>query len=915
MKLVSAFRLAVAETRRSRGRLAFSVLSISIGVFSLTAIRTTLISIEDNIANEARSLMGADLTLDSPRPFGAAADALDADLRHAGAERSEMVEFYSMLYEAESAESGDGAVRGRREGSGGRAGRAEGAGEASTSNKADRNIRSPENATRLVRVRAISGRFPLVGQIETDPPDRWRHFTESASPLIIPDRDLLDFLDLKRGATLLLGRQPFHLEATFVKRPGSPASGFGFAPAVYIHMRHLQATGLIQTGSRLQYHRTYLLPEGFPIEEWKKQHWDEAIAGDITIKTYRESAEGLQRFLLRLSHFLTAVGLITLLMGGLGIGATINVFMKDRLDHAAIFRSLGATPGQVFRVYFVLAFALGLIGSVMGLVPGVVLPLFLSDYASAQVGTLLPVSLEIHFSWIACVDSALSGLGASLLFTLLPLYRIRNASPLRVLRHMDDTEARFGNPSGRIWQILQMLLQMDTPTVADALVHLLVLSAVFAFILIVTVTHTGSIFTALLFTGAIAIALILLHVTSRLVIAATRLAIPRVKNFHLRQAISNLHRPGNQTAAVLTATGIGMLLLATIFILEASIQTEISLENRADTPNLFLIDIQSSQKHDVERVMADAGMTSITMSPMIQARIQAINNRPVEKKITEQDAARRTWEDSLRTREYFVSFRDHLLDSEQLTRGQLWAGAPREQEVSVEGSWADTMKIDLGDRLTLDVQGLPLSARVTSFRKIRWQAMRPNAILLLSPGRIESAPRMYVASARYADRAALAQLKRRLVRQHPNISMIDAMEAVENVRFILDRISIIVRFLATVTLFNGFLILAGAIAASRFARLREAMLLRVLGATSRDVLRILVFEYALLALLGSLTGSILAEAINRPLVSYLFDSPTTVPYVNIALLLAGIVGLNTAMGLLISRDVGRTSPMNILREE
>jgi len=878
MKFTNILKLAVSETRRSRGKLAFCVFSIAIGVFSLTAIRTALLSLEENINSQARSLMGADLLIHSPRPFGESAKPLFDELEKAGAKSAGIVEFYSMLYDSQSGRPGS------------------------------------ENGTRLVRVRAVSGDFPLHGSIQTSPEGRWPDLLSGKRALIIPDSDVIDYLQLKPGSRVFLGAKEFRVEGSFVKQPGSPVSGFGFAPTVYINQRYLDATGLVQTGSRIRYSRYFATPPNFQLEDWKKEKWDFAVENDLTIQTFRESAESLQRFLLRLSNFLTAVGLITLLLGGLGIGAAMNVFMKDRLDHAAILRSLGATPGQIFLVYFSLAAFLGIVGSIIGVIPGAALPLALSDFAAARLaGNLLPVKLEIHFSLTACLDAVLSGAGASLLFTLFPIYRIRNVSPLRVLRKIDES----GSAPGRSVKdrLLFFFVRSEDATVRDALVYLGGVLAIFVFILGVTATHTGSVITALVFTGAIAGSLLAINLLSRFISSATRRAMPWIGNFHLRQGIANLHRPGNQTGAVLTAAGIGTLLMSTIFVLEASIQNEISLEKKTDTPNLFIVDIQTGQKDALEKFLSKAGLTIAAVAPMVSARIQGINGKPIEKTISEQNAARRTWEDSLRTREYFLSYRDHLIESEELTDGRLWTGRPSEQEVSLDEKWASTMDVSLGDKITLDIQGIPLEARVTSLRKIRWQSMRPNAILLLSPGLIEEAPKMFVASVRYQDRKLLAPFQRELVRKFPNVSVIDAMEAVENVRFILDRISIVIRFLAAVTLFSGMLILIGAIAAGRYARMRESMLFKVLGASGKDLLKILVSEYSILALLGCISGWILSEAINRPFLSYFFDTTPTVPYGSILLLFAGIVILNTATGIFISRDVGRSSPMEVLREE
>jgi putative ABC transport system permease protein len=884
MKLKPILKIALTETRRSRGRLTFCISSIAVGVFAICSIRTSLLSLEENIHDQAKSLMGADLLIHSDTPFGDAATRLFNEIESLSSRvrSSGLTEFYSMIYGSER--------------------------EPSDSHK--REI----EATRLVRVRAISGDFPLHGGIETEPRGMWSELTSGKRPVIIADPDVIDYMNLKPGAKIMLGGKEFRLLASFIKKPGSPVSGFGFAPAVYIHARYLGETGLIQTGSRIRYSRYFLLPANFAIEEWKKRRWDFAVQNNLTIQTYRESAESVQRFLMRLSNFLTSIGLITLLMGGLGIGAAMRVFIRDRLDHAAVLRSLGATPRDIFLIYFSLAAALGLIGSLIGIVPGTLLPIYLSDYTAAGLtGNLLPVRIDIHFSPYAVIESLFTGTAATLLFTLFPLYRIRNVSPLRVLRRIEETEGLPGG--GPRKGFLRSLFYPEGTTAREAIVYAVGIAAIFLFILGISVTQTGSILSALFFTGSIAGSLVAIGLISRLIVVAARGSLPWIRNFHLRQGIANLQRPGNQTGAVLTASGIGTLLISTILILEASIQSEIRLESRPEIPNLFIVDVQRNQRDSLEAFMDQSGVTVKTIAPMVSARIQAINGRPVEKKILEQDASKRTWEESLRTREYFLTYRDHLLDSEELTRGRFWSGRPADQELSVEQGWADSINVRIGDTITLDIQGIPLHARVTSFRKIRWQAMRPNAILLLSPGWIESAPRMYVASLRHPEGIPSAAFQKEIVRRYPNVSVIDVKEAADNILLILDRISIAVRFLSGIALFNGILILTGAVASGRYARLRESMLFKVLGADRMDLIKILISEYAVLALIGCMTGWILSEAINRPILIQFFETEPTVPYALLFSLLAGIVMMNTLMGILTGRDVDSARPMDILREE
>ncbi|MCR9142840.1 MAG: FtsX-like permease family protein [bacterium] len=876
MSLAALFKLAYAETRRSQGKLLFCVFSIAVGVASLTAVRTAIISLESSIAAQSKTLMGADLMFRSNSPVNeGVANDLTVRLRELGARAASVTELNSMLVKSDVAGESAG-------------------GPAEIEN--DERDAGPGLETRMVQIRAVSGGFPFYGAIETDPPNQWSALA-GEDPVLIVDESLLSTLNLKNGDRVTLGSQAFEIRAIFLKKPGRPTSGFSFAPAVYIHQKYLAATGLIQYGSRVRYHALFELPAGMDPMAFKSEHFAAAIDEGVTIQTYHESAERMQRFLFRLSHFLTMVGLITLLLGGLGIGSAMFVFIKAKLDHAAILRSMGARPGQVFLIYFVLAAMLGIVGSLLGVVPGSILPIAAAKAATASgVGAeLLPVELDIRFSWIACLQGAAAGIIATALFTLYPVYRIRRVSPLRVLRRMDEAET-----SEFRWRDLLVL--------AGGML------AIFLFVLLLTVTQTNSLTVAFAFTGSIAAALVLLALASRLVVIITRKIIPRIGNYHLKQGVANLYRPGNQTASVITAVGIGVLLIASVFILEASIQSEIAIEDRDDLPNLFVINVQADEIDGVLERVREAEAEKITSVPMISARIQKINEVPVDRKNVEQNAVQRTWNDRVRTREYFISYRDAPSEFETVTAGKFWEGRPARQEISVDEDWAGRMNVELGDRMTLTVEGRPIQGVITSFRQIEWQALRPNAMVLLSPGKIDAVPPMYATSFRIEDAAERTRFQSRLVRSYPNASVIDVTEAASNVRLILGQVSAVISFLAAITMLNGVIILGGAIAAGRFARLKESMLLKVLGANRSDLRRILISEYAILAALGCLCGWALAESINRPMLAQFFEAPTVVPYATLFAIVAGIVVLNVAIGLFISRDVANTKPLAVLRD-
>lgn len=851
--------LARAETRRSRGTLAFCVVSIAIGVASLTAIRGVLDSLEASMAGQSRQILGADLTIQSNEPLAGGVGAeLTAELESAGADSARFVSFYSMLTRAEADAGG-------------------------------------QRATTLVRVRGVGDGYPFYGTIGTDPPGRWDQL--GAAPQVLVDPALLEDLGIAAGDRVRLGTLELEVAGAFAKEPGGPAATFSLAPNIYMHERFLADTGLLQTGSRVRYQRLFRLPAGVDAEDWKQEHWDRAIDGHVTIRTARESASSVQRFLRRLSYFLTVVGLVTLLLGGLGIGSAMNVFIRGKLDNAAVLRCLGARPRQVIAVYAAVAVGVGLLGSLVGVVVGALVPLALGGAAGALGGDLLPADLALAPTWRSAYHGLFAGVVATAAFALVPVWRAGRVSPLRVMRRDVD-------PGGRGRRL------GDVPLLA------LLIGAVVAVVLGLAAVETGSVRIAAYFTGAVVVSVALLAAAAAGARFLARRIGPRLPGYHLRQGVANLHRPGNQTASVITAIGVGVLLVSTIFIIEASLQRTIAIDERDELPNLFLIDVQPQQRAGVEAILAEHDAQDVRLEPMIAARIAAVNGQSIDRTGVEQDAVERTWEDRMRTREYFVSYRSELAPNEELTAGQFWNDRSiTAQEVSIVQDLADNLGAELGDTLTLDIQGIPLDATITSFREIRWQAMIPNAMIVLSPGPIEDAPKMFVGSVRMPGPDARQAVQSALVARYPNLSVVDITEAAETVIFLVGRISAILNFLALLTVITGAVILGGAIAAGRFARVREAMLLKVLGASRRDLRRILVAEYAVLAALGGVCGWLLAELINRPALEPLFETSVVVPYAPLAVFVAVVVLGNVGVGLLLSRGIAEGRPLDVLRGE
>ncbi len=705
-------------------------------------------------------------------------------------------------------------------------------------------------------------------------------------------------LGLRIGQAVRVGEWRAKLAAALVNQPGTPGAEFSLAPAVYMHERYLSATGLLQTGSRVDYQQLFALPPAMNADQVKNAITDQVRPHRVRVRTSDDAARNVRRFLGRMSRFLTVIGLMTLLLGVLGIASALRSFMQDKLDHAAVLRCIGFTPRDVFLVYFVLALGIAGVGSLVGGILGSGAPVMLAPLLARLSDGMMPVDLVLtpRFGAVALsvAHGVAAGVIATMAFTLVPVLRTAAVAPLRVLRRDVDISAAYH------WRVI-------------AGIGLVLALGV---VLVISIAESDSWTVGAAFTGAVTVSALLLWALAKVLIWLATKASKRARSYAVRQGVANLHRPGNQTVSVLVALGLGMMLLSTLLILERSLQSAMAIERRDELPNLFVIDIQPDQTAGFRDLLADDHVAGLELHPMISARIQSLNGVAVTSSTgMDGDDGDRTWESRMRTREYMVSYRAHLMDSEAVTEGAFWSAEPTIPEASIDQQLAESLNVSLGDRLTLDIQGIPFEAVVTSFREIKWEAVRPNAMIVLSPGAIEAAPRTHVAAFRVAEEARRHALSDRLTMKYPNLTVIDVTQAAQTVVGIMDRVALVFRGLGSLALVTGGVILAGAVAAGRHARLKEGMLLRVLGARRTTLRAILLVEYSTLAALAAVCGWLLAEAVNRFLFGSLFNVPIVVPYVSVLMLAGATIGANVLLSLVVGRKISESRPLELLREE
>jgi putative ABC transport system permease protein len=617
----------------------------------------------------------------------------------------------------------------------------------------------------------------------------------------------------------------------------------------------------------------------------------------VRVRTVADTEEDLTEAVVRLADFLSIIGLIALLLGGIGVASGVNAFVSAKIDTVAVLRCLGATSRQVLGLYVVQAAAMGFVGALAGTILGVaiqfLLPRVVSDF--------LPVDVTIALELQPLLLGLGTGVWVALVFAMRPLLALRRVSPLQAIRREADATAM---PSE--WRDGARLL------VDGLLVGSLVS---------IIVVRLGNWRDGLVISAGITAAVAVLWVAATGLIAAARRSSRPSWPFTLRQGIANLHRPANQTRAVTLALGFGAFLLSTVYLVQANLLGRVQSTADASAGNLLFFDVQDDQAAPLDSMLRAGKHEIVQKTPIVTMRIDAINGRNVTALMA--DTVRRAnW--ALR-REYRSTYRDSLMGTETLVSGTWFPDSATRSAtraanpdapflISLETDLATDLGVALGDTVTWNVQGVPVKTVVSNLRTVNWARFEANFFVVFAPEAIRRAPQQYVLVANVASAEALAAIQRDVVRRFPNISSLDLTLVRQTVGAIVDRVVLAIRFLGIFSLAMGIPVLFSAVAATRRARLREGVLLRTLGASRAQVARVLLAEYAALGALGALTGMLLAFAGAWGLTRFVFKDPFD-PAIGPTFVIAfGMLALTMGIGLLTSRDVYKATPMQAIRE-
>ncbi|MEM1124595.1 MAG: FtsX-like permease family protein, partial [Bacteroidota bacterium] len=555
----------------------------------------------------------------------------------------------------------------------------------------------------------------------------------------------------------------------------------------------------------------------------------------------------------------------------------------------AVLRTLGASGRQAFIIYLLQILIMGLLGAIAGALLGSllqkILPIILGEFLPLE-----NVSTDISLS--AVFLGILTGVAVAVLFALIPLLGIRKISPLRTLRASYESDAGAKDP-----------------------LRWLVIALIALFIGGFTWYQTGSVATAIGFIAVVAISFLLLAGVAQLIRWAVKRFFPVKWSYVWRQSIANLYRPNNQTLILMVSIGLGTALISTLFFTQDLLLNQVEFTGRGDQPNMIMYDIQTNQREEVVQLVESYDLPIIQNVPIVTMRLETIDG--IDKVTNRKDTTETHKANWAYNREYRVTYRDSMTASEKIVEGIWHADRPQSDTVwiSVATNVVEDMKAEVGSKLEFNVQGALLETYISDIREINFGQLQTNFFVIFPEGILENAPQFHVVVTRTPDEEVSGNFQRDLVKSFANVSVIDLTQILKTVDTILDKVSFVIKFMALFSILTGLLVLISSVVLSKYQRIKESVLLRTLGANRGQILRINGFEYFMLGTLSTFTGIVLSFGISWLLATYEFEIPFTPRLLPPFVVFFSITLLTIIIGMLNSREVVSSPPLEVLRKE
>ena len=839
------------DLKSAPGKFGFVVLSVAVGVAALVGVRGFSDSFRNTLTVESRSLMAGDLTARIFHQPTAEEDAKIAALTQPGMQTTWVTETVSM------------------------------------------SSVPPDPVPLLVSLKAVDPKqYPFYGKAELEPEMSLQQALQGDSAVVA--EEFLIRLNAKVGQTLRLGGRNFVIAAILKQEPDRLSAGAGMGPRVMISQAALARTGLLTVGSRASQRLLIKLPPTADPAALRKQV--EAILPDAQVMDFKEGNPGLSQGLDNATAILSLICLVAMVLGAIGVAMAMHAHLEQRMDMLAILKAVGAGSADLLRIFLLQTLGLGLAGGLLGVAAGVGVMAALP----AVFGSLLPVHAQLQFPWRSVAAGMGTGLLTTLLFCLPPLLDVRAVRPVLVLRRLVEQ-----GPEGiRGWfsswwnRRLQLGISVIVVIALGGIAWALSDSA-----------KVGGWFAAI-FTIALIVLLILAVVTLwalRLLLNLTRLHLPSF----LRHGLANLYRPGNQSAPVMAALGTGVMLILAVYLMQAALLRDLRETASPKIPNIFLVDVTTDEVSGIQSFFQHQSgvLQKLDLMPVVVGHFVSLNGVPLDQFKTqhkEQHFPRQMLQNAE------LSWSDAAPEGDKVTQGKWWSQADAKEIAIGEGA-AQRLHLGVGSSVELEVGGVVRTLKIAAIYRADGQHLGARVNFVLPSGQLKDEQATWYGGA-HIDPKQVASMERALFAAYPTVSVINLADVLARIESVVDQITFVVRFLAGFSIFAGLMILASSIASTRFRRMREAVVLKTLGATRMRIVRTFSVEFSVLGLLAGSVGVIFANVLTRVLLSKL-EVGFHIEWIATLVALVGTAILATATGWIASYRILGLRPLEVLREE
>jgi putative ABC transport system permease protein len=821
----------IRQIARSRRQALVFVLCVALSIVTLISLNGFSASVNTSLLNDAKTLHAADIIVQSYHEISTGTLRTIRQLENESQIISNRVwEFYSVVRSRKSRDS------------------------------------------QLAKLKIVQPGYPFYGQVILK---SGRKFEAVLTPgSIIVAQQLLDRLGLMVGDTLNVGSTVLTIEDVVLQEPDQPLNLFFLGPRIFIAAEDIDRLDLVKKGSRVRHSYLIKAADDARIQEIADRIRLAADADQESVDTYRTARSRIKRFFDNLFFDLSLICIFTLLLAGIGIQSALAAFLKEKDSTIAIMKTVGARSNFVTRHYVVILTIMGLTGTLLGLLAG----LLLQNALDVLFKDFVPENITLQISWRAVIEGLCLGVIVVGLFSFIPLHRLKDIKPVTIFR-----KERIKSKSG--WAVY------------------LSAALILAFFLLLVFWQVNELKAALYFVGGVIVLIIITAVLTWAVLHFLKRT--RLRSLLIRQAINGLFRPKNATRPIIITLTASLAVIFAIYLIEQNLDANFIQTYPEDTPNVFFLDIQPSQLEE----FTDALGIKTIYYPIIRAKILSLNGKKIDRNLERQRRG-----DNL-ARTFNLTYRNHLLEDEKIIKGnRLYRDDWDEVQVSVLDTVVDIREMKIGDRIAFKIQGVPLQARISSIRTRTKESLRPFFYFVFPENTLREAPQTIFTAVRVA-KPQISALQTKIVEKFPNISVIDTTELLTTFTAIAKKLSVIIRFFAGFSIVAGILIILSSILATRYARIQEAVYYKILGARRSFVVKVFTLENLILGLISAVLALMLSQA-GSWLICIKVMKISFHPFLlESILLIVGTVLLVVSVGLLPSVSILRQKPVVFLREQ